>query len=127
MTPTLLRRRPAWRTAVLLLALVLFLAPPLLAETPFDGHWEGAIDLPTGQLEIDVDLESDAAGTLSGDITIPVQSIRDRPLGGFEADGEALIFTIPGIPGDPTFDGELSADGDVLSGTFRQGGGQLSF
>ena len=99
----------------------------VLAETPFDGSWQGEIAVPGSPLEIDVDLTSDDAGTLSGDITIPVQGIQDLPLGDFEKDGDKVRFKIPGIPGEPTFDGELSADGQALAGAFLQGGAELTF
>lgn len=100
---------------------------PATAETPFDGHWKGSIAVPTGPLELDIDLRSDAAETLSGDITIPIQGIRDMALGDFVRDGRSLSFHIPGIPGDPTFDGALSDDGSTFSGAFRQGGGEFTF
>ncbi|MEM8997846.1 MAG: serine hydrolase, partial [Acidobacteriota bacterium] len=103
------------------------LAPAAFAESPFDGHWEGAIAVPGSPLAIDIDLESDAAGTLSGDITIPVQGVVDLPLENFESEGNAVSFVIPGVPGNPTFDGELSEDGTELAGAFTQGGAQLTF
>ena len=99
----------------------------VLGETPFDGNWQGEIAVPGSPLDIDIDLMSDEAGALSGDITIPVQGIRDLPLGDFEKHGDKVRFKIPGIPGDPTFDGELSADGQALAGAFLQGGAELTF
>ncbi len=103
------------------------LATAAWAESPFDGHWKGAIALPSGQLDLDVDIGSNAAGELSGDISIPVQAIRDRALGDFAIDGRTVTFSIPGIPGDPTFEGTLDTNGTTLSGPFRQGGGELTF
>ncbi|MEO1083486.1 MAG: serine hydrolase [Acidobacteriota bacterium] len=109
------------------LILLLALAPAALAESPFDGRWEGAIAVPGSPLAIDIDLESDADGALSGDISIPVQGIVDLPLENFESEGAAVSFVIPGIPGEPTFNGELADDGMELAGTFTQGGAELSF
>ena len=34
---------------------------------------------------------------------------------------------MPGVPGQPTFDGELAADGEAIAGTFRQSGQSLPF
>ena len=109
------------------LLVVLIVSTTAWAESPFDGHWQGAIDLPAGTLELDIDITSDADGRLSGDISIPVQQIRDRALGSFAASGNTVSFVIPGIPGAPTFEGALSEDGATLSGPFRQGGAELTF
>ncbi len=110
----------------LTLASLFLLATAGHAESPFDGHWVGAIELPTGELEIDVDFESDEKGALSGDISIPVQALEDVALEGIEVDGSEIRFLIPGIPGAPTFDGELEGE-ETLAGTFTQGGASLSF
>lgn len=96
-------------------------------ESLFDGHWQGAIELPTGELAIDVDLQSDDAGAITGDISIPAQAAKDVPLIDIEATGRSLRFQISGVPGDPTFDGTLSADGTGLTGTFAQGPSELRF
>ncbi|MEM1181101.1 MAG: serine hydrolase [Acidobacteriota bacterium] len=112
---------------VVLAVLLSVAAPAAFAESPFDGRWEGSIAVPGSPLDIDIDLESDVDGALSGDISIPVQNISDMPLGSFESDGVNVRFKIPGIPGDPTFDGELSEDGATLAGAFLQGGAELTF
>ncbi|MEM9555471.1 MAG: serine hydrolase [Acidobacteriota bacterium] len=118
---------PALSRCALCLVAGALLTMPSFADSPFDGRWEGQITLPTAALEIDIDFASDPSGALTGDISIPVQSIRDMALSGIETDGDAIEFSIPGIPGDPTFDGALSAEGDVLSGDFTQGGAALTF
>lgn len=89
------------------------------------GHWEGTLE-KIG-LEFDIDLERDQAGTWSGDISIPVQSLKDRALVDFaEADG-GLRFTIEGIPGSPTFQARFAEGPDRVTGDFTQGGGELEF
>lgn len=93
----------------------------------FDDHWEGRIEVPGQPLEIDVNLESDADGPLSGDISIPIQGIRDLDLAELLADGRTIHFKIPGIPGEPTFEGALAEDGSEITGTFRQAGNELPF
>ena len=66
---------------VVLAALIVLLAAAVCAaEGPFDGHWQGAIQVPGQPLEIDVDLSTAADGTLSGDISIPIQSLADFAL-----------------------------------------------
>ncbi|MFN7963229.1 MAG: serine hydrolase [Thermoanaerobaculia bacterium] len=91
------------------------------------GHWQGAIELPGQQLAYDIDLAQDASGHWSGDISIPAQGARDLPLAGFAVEPPKVGFEIQGIPGKPTFAGELSADGGKISGTFTQGGQSFPF
>ncbi len=114
------------RTPVLLAFLVLT-AAAAFAESPFDGHWQGAIQVPSQPLEIDVDIESDVDGSLSGDISIPVQGLSDRDLAELVVEDGQIRFKLPGIPGDPSFEGQLSADGQTIAGAFRQGGAELAF
>lgn len=90
------------------------------------GHWEGAIDVPTGKLMIDIDL-MDRDGTIIGDISIPVQMVRDMALGDMRFELPDFHCVIPGIPGDPTFNGRLSEDGNTIAGEFTQGGATLPF
>ncbi|MEE8525443.1 MAG: serine hydrolase [Thermoanaerobaculia bacterium] len=92
-----------------------------------DGHWQGKIQVPGNPLEVDVDLVTGGDGALSGDISIPIQGIVDLALTDLARDGSDVRFKIPGIPGEPSFAGTLSADGTKIAGTFTQGGASLSF
>ena len=112
---------------LLALCSVLLTATTALAESPFDGHWQGTIQVPGQPLEINVDFESDEGGTLSGDISIPVQGLSDRDLTEILVEGGTIRFKLPDIPGDPSFDGSLSEDGKTIAGAFRQGGAELTF
>lgn len=100
-------------------------AAALPAQSP-GGEWRGAIELPGQKLEVTVVLEQRADGW-HGDVDIPAQEAKDLPLAPIAVDGTAVTFTIAGIPGDPTFAGELSAAGDRLSGRFTQGGRTFPF
>jgi CubicO group peptidase (beta-lactamase class C family) len=117
----------------LLLAVLIFaalaaagyaLAPP--AQDPA-GHWEGAIELPGTKLVVSVDLAKQPDGTWKGDISIPAQGAKDLALGGIKVEGADVAFAITGIPGDPTFRGQMSADGAKITGKFTQGGGTFPF
>lgn len=90
------------------------------------GHWAGAIDLPGQKLQFDLDF-SQAESAWKGDISIPLQNARDLPLTGIALDGDKVTFAIAGIPGNPTFQGTLAADGAKIAGTFTQGGGSFPF
>jgi CubicO group peptidase (beta-lactamase class C family) len=100
-------------------------APAAAADAA--GHWKGAIEIPATPLAIDVDLAAGADGPWSGDITIPAQMARDLPLADIRVEGAAVGFKIADIPGDPTFAGRLSEDGQTLSGTFTQGAQSFPF
>jgi len=95
------------------------------APTPA-GHWEGAIVVPGGELGIDVDLMVEA-GTWSGDISIPVQQTQDFVLSEVSVAGNEVSFLMAGVPGDPTFEGTMSEDGETIAGTFTQSGQSLTF
>jgi len=103
-------------------------AAPPAAPAPALGHWEGAIQLPTGELQVKVDLLQESAGAFKGTIDIPQQGAKGLPLAGIAVpagvDGK-VRFAIQGIPGAPTFDGALAAG--EIKGTFTQGGQSFPF
>ncbi|MGE0128465.1 MAG: serine hydrolase [Blastocatellales bacterium] len=112
--------------ANLLLVLIctsLALAAP--QQNSIAGHWEGAIKLPTGAINISVDFTAATGGKLSATITIPQQGAKDLPLSGVNFDNGEVTFGLPNVPGDPKFRGKLSADGQKIEGTFSQGGANL--
>ncbi len=111
----------------LLVALLCLSAGSAVAAQQLEGHWEGAIELPGTKLEINLDFSKAADGTLSGDISIPIQQIRDRALLDISLDGADAVFRIEGIGGNPTFKGTIADDGQTMSGTMTQGGGSFPF
>ncbi len=110
------------RLGTLCLALV---GSPILAEEPtLAGHWNGTVELPGQELEFEVDLTESASGW-TGFISIPAQGAKNLPLDAIEVGGRQVSFVIGGIPGEPTFSGELG-DGE-LSGDFTQAGQTFPF
>ena len=111
------------------LAIFLAASGPLFAAPPQDltGHWDGAIVLPTAKLEINLDFSKQPDGSWKGDISIPLQNIKDMALSDIKFDGTKASFAIPGIPGNPAFAGTLSADGAKITGDFTQGGQKFAF
>lgn len=102
---------------------------PIPPATPtdvsaFEGHWEGAIQLPNGELQVRIDL-GEQGGAWTGTIDIPVQGVTGAPLGGIAVGGGQARFKIQGVPGDPTFRGKL--DDGRIAGTFTQGGTTFPF
>lgn len=116
-------------------------APPNAAQPDLAGHWEGAIEVPQQKLVILVDFQrqtgaggapsggaaAGGAAAWKGTITIPAQGIKDMALAQVTSGGGAVHFEIPGIPGQPTFDGAWSAGGAGIEGKFTQGGAALGF
>jgi CubicO group peptidase (beta-lactamase class C family) len=123
--------RPIVRMIPLLaLSLILLstLPVPLAAnDSPFEGHWEGKIEIPGTPLEFDVDLSSGEDGKPVGDISIPVQGLHDLALVDVAVRDNGITFKIPGIPGDPSFSGNLSEDGGSVEGTFTQSDASFPF
>ena len=98
------------------------------AEDRVTGHWEGHIEIPGQPLAVKVDLTVDGTDW-SGTIDIPAQGANGLPLSDIHVEendtGESVKFSILGVPGNPTFDGQLQ-DG-VISGKFSQGGVTFDF
>jgi CubicO group peptidase (beta-lactamase class C family) len=90
------------------------------------GRWSGAIEVSGTELRVQLSFTSEA-GTLSGTIDIPQQGAEGVPLTGIRVTGDSAVFSIQGIPGEPTFRGVFEQDGDVLAGAFHQAAAVLSF
>jgi uncharacterized protein len=89
----------------------------------FVGQWQGYID-PEG-LELGVIVQFDHDDKLTGTIDIPAQGLMTAPLELRNITENTITFAMPGIPGEPTFEGTLA--GNTLEGTFTQGGQNLPF
>src|SRR5713101_5451407 len=88
-----------------------------LQQTSIAGHWEGAITLPNGAVNISVDFTASAGGKLSATISILQQGAKDLALTNVSLSGPDVAFDLPNVPGDPKFRGKLSADGKKIEGT----------
>ncbi len=95
-------------------------------EIDLSGEWTGAIDLPTGKLEIIVNFQQED-GTWKGRIDIPAQMARNLPLTGISIQGRTIQFAIENIPGNPGFSGRIAEDGSTISGQFTQSGQTFAF
>ncbi len=79
------------------------------------GPWHGRIEIPGTPLDVGVTLTDDG-----GTFDVPAQGVSGARLTGLTVDGSTVTFGIAGIPGNPTFSGEL--DGQSIAGTFSQSG-----
>lgn len=110
-------------TAVfILLAFIPFRAP---AEQPLEGLWHGEIVYSTAQteLEIIVEIGTDPQGALAGTIDVPSQHMKFYQLSDASIDGAVVEI---GFIRDTekrqgahfVFEGEMSADGQEITGIF---------
>ncbi len=93
-------------------------------EDRLTGHWEGSIEVPGTQLGVKVDLNL-VEGAWQGTIDIPMQGAKGLALEEISVNGSEVRFRIAGIPGSPTFEGQL--EDSELKGTFLQGGASFPF
>ena len=113
----------------ILVVIVLAASTPVsYAEDRVAGHWEGHIEIPGQSLAVKVDLTVDDTDW-RGTIDIPAQGAKELPLSEIhigESDGTIHVkFSIRGVPGNPTFDGQLQEG--AISGTFSQGVATFDF
>jgi uncharacterized protein len=111
-----------WLAALTVSSSVTFAQP----TTGPAGHWEGAIQVPGQELEIQIDLAG-AGEKWDGTITIPAQNLKGFPLSDISVQGDTVRFAMKGVPGEPQFKGAVSKDAHTLSGDFSQGGGTVPF
>ena len=116
-----------WRAPLLVVSLILS-TTPLLAQgtTGAAGHWEGRIEIPDQALGINVDLAMGPKGGWIGSLSIPVTETMDVPVIEITVNGMAVRFAAA-VPDKAAFDGQLSADGQRLSGTVTNRMGGLPF
>ena len=122
---SLSRRRLICVALLILMAFQVGFGFVATSQTSIAGHWEGAITLPSGALNLSVDFARSADGKLSATVTIPQQGARDLALTNVSLNGPDVAFDLPNVPGDPKFRGKLSADGKRIEGTFSQAGANL--
>jgi hypothetical protein len=110
------------RHAAVLGTFFLFASAVLAATNPA-GVWEGSIPTPNGDLGFVFNLHRDG-DKWAAEMDVPSQGVTGLPIADVKVDGGAVSFPIPG-PGDPHYDGKLSADGKTIAGTFSQGSSSL--
>jgi hypothetical protein len=108
----------------LVAAFLLVAAPFARAQTPVDpsGHWEGSIQIPGTELNIEVDLTKNSQGGITG--TLGSSEQKGFPLATAAIKGQSISFH---ARVDQPFEGVLSADGQSISGTATLEGFPLPF
>jgi len=107
-----------------------------LPSADFAGLYQGAILYRPGstELEILVELGATAGGELAGTLDMPAYpDVTFKPLENFRVEGREISFSyrhdseIRGPDALFAFEGELSADGQTLSGEFLETRGRIPF
>lgn len=87
------------------------------------GVYEGEIEVPGSPIRVIIEVTSGGGGKLAATISIPQQGARNLPLDNVNINNELFSFKLPGVPGDPRFEGRIAAETRKIEGTFFQGGG----
>src|SRR5438477_5366118 len=116
------------RVMVRLVCLAIGVGAVALAQTvpSASGHWLGKILIPNRELAISVDLAQNSKGTWIGSMSVIGSSAVNVPLQNVSVEGTAVRFAA-GLPDNASFDGHLSPDSTVLSGTAGNAAGEVPF
>ncbi len=101
--------------------------PAAEAAKTLAGYWAGTITTQRGELPMSAEFTADKSGALQGTVDCPKQGVRGFKVDTVKLVDSALEFALPGLPGDPRFNGKLAADGASIAGELSQGGGVMPF
>jgi hypothetical protein len=107
----------SYRIAIALATSLASVSPLFAQGSPLDGHWDGAIHAPFGDVAIAVDLASEA-GRLRGEFSNASEQIQGLPLAAVIVDGRSLELKIRAGDANQALKGTLSADGRSIAGDF---------
>ena len=103
---------------VLAAALLLSVAPLSAQTADPSGHWKGAVHAPFGDVNVEIDLAAADSGALVGTFTNPSEQINGLPLSNVVVEGRSVRLEIKTGTSGQMFKGQLSADGQSISGDF---------
>jgi len=95
-------------------------------DSKASGHWEGGVQMPERALSVTVDLAKNPKGTWIGSMSMVGSGATDVPLDTVTVAGADVRFTAS-LPEPASFNGQLSADGNSLSGTASNAAGEAPF
>ena len=107
-------------------AFALVLLPLAAQAAPPEGRWEGSVQMPDRAVAVIIELVGSESGWL-GDIELPDQTAMVLPLDRIEISDGRVVVGSSKIPGNATFSGAISDDGQTFSGEFSQGDESASF
>jgi len=104
------------------LASFLLWATGLTAAEPW-GHWEGTLTAQFGTVRIEFDLTKSTDGTPTATFSVPERKLNGLPMLTLIVDGNTIAFEPAAI--GARFKGDLSTDGNELTGLFEASAGSL--
>ena len=109
-----------------LLMVGLFMPSGIAVAAPADlsGHWDGVVQTPEMTLDFQIDVARGPSGAYAGTISLPSERLRGLPLKLVTLDGTTVSFN---ARTDQTFAGQLSNDGNLITGEFTMQGGSAPF
>ena len=75
-----------------------------VAQTDFSGHWEGAVDAPSGPTRLALDLAKNAKGAWVASLGVPEQKMTGLRVTDISVVGSELRFAVRDLPGSPAFE-----------------------
>jgi hypothetical protein len=100
-------------------ALALAIAPAtLFAQAGVEGRWEGTLDADSAKRRLVLEVTRASDGLLLGTIASPDDGVR-FPIDRIEERGTSVRVDVNAVNG--SYDGLISADGNRITGTWRQG------
>jgi hypothetical protein len=97
------------------------------AAATIAGYWAGTLTTPRGDLALSVEWTAAGEGKWKGTVDCPKQGVRGFTFDNTKISGVAVDFVLSGLPGDPAFNGQLSADGKSIAGEAVANGGSTPF
>ena len=91
------------------------------------GYWAGTLTTPRGDLALSVEWVAAGDGKWKGTVDCPKQGVRGFAFETTKISGIAVDFVLAGLPGEPAFNGQLSADGKTIAGEAVANGGGTPF
>ena len=119
----LLKKETAYKRMLLVLTCLLSLGPASAqtAWTSIVGDYEGTLASPASRLRLHVRLSSSA--TLTGTLDSLDEGAHGIPSAEFIVSGNQFSFAVPSIGGN--YNGEISADGNTITGSWTEQHGSL--
>jgi hypothetical protein len=104
-------------SATFSIVVMLFTSSFAVAQTADpSGHWEGTMQVPSGDLRFEVDLVRRGNGEIAGTISTPAQHLTGLPLASVTVDGLSVTFY---AREDQPFTGAIASDGQSMTGKYR--------
>jgi uncharacterized protein (TIGR03435 family) len=101
-----------------LIALAVLFSGALFAQDLLVGTWQGTLQAGR-ELRTVVKVEKTDTGAVKGQFFSIDQGSQPMPIGTIALKDGSMNFAVPGIGG--TFEGKLSADGNTITGNWKQG------